>query len=66
MTLIRTFALENETKNKQRYQEVPDTSNVKVGDEVKLVVGALYISKEYAGTAKSVKVTIEIPDEAAA
>lgn len=47
------FELEKETKNSVRYKEVP-------ADGKAPIVGTLYVQKWFAGTSKSLKITIEL------
>ncbi|HEY7772010.1 MAG TPA: hypothetical protein VIC26_02425 [Marinagarivorans sp.] len=50
------FEIEKETKNSIRYKEVPEEGKPPI-------VGSLYVQKWFAGAAKQLKVTIEIPSE---
>ena len=49
------FEIEKETKNSVRYKEVPAEGQAPI-------VGSLYVQKWFAGTAKSLEVTIEKRD----
>ena len=49
------FEIEKETKNSVRYKEVPAEGQAPV-------VGSLYVQKWFAGTSKSLEVTIEKKD----
>ena len=47
------FEFEKETKNSVRYKEVPE-------DGKPPIVGSLYVQKWFAGSAKSLQLTIEL------
>ena len=47
------FEFEKETKNSVRYKEVPDDGRAPI-------VGTLYVQKWFAGTSKSLQITIEL------
>ena len=49
------FELEKETKNSIRYKEVPDEGTAPI-------VGSLYVQKWFAGSSKSIEITIEKKD----
>ncbi|MGF1748399.1 MULTISPECIES: hypothetical protein [Vibrio] len=49
------FEYEKETKNSVRYKEVPD-------EGAPPIVGSLYIQKWFAGSSKTIEVTIEKKD----
>ncbi|MCW8345642.1 hypothetical protein MD535_06415 [Vibrio sp. ZSDZ65] len=49
------FEYEKETKNSVRYKEVPDEGTAPI-------VGSLYVQKWFAGTSKTIEVTIEKKD----
>ena len=49
------FEFEKETKNSVRYKEVPE-------DGKAAIVGSLYVQKWFAGSSKSLKVTIELKE----
>ncbi len=49
------FEIEKETKNSVRYKEMP-------ADGEAPVVGSLYVQKWFAGTCKTLQVTIEKPE----
>jgi len=49
------FEIEKETKNSVRYKEIPAEGQAPI-------VGSLYVQKWYAGTAKTLEVTIEKTD----
>ena len=49
------FTFEKETKNSVRYKEVPDDGKAPV-------VGSLYVQKWFAGTSKTLELTIEKKD----
>ncbi|WP_293266461.1 hypothetical protein [Neptunomonas sp.] len=50
-----TFEYEKETKNSVRYQEVPEEGKAPI-------MGTLYVQKWYAGSTKSLEITIEKKD----
>ena len=50
------FEIEKETKNSIRYKEVP-------AQGMPPIVGSLYVQKWFAGAAKQLTVTIELPSE---
>lgn len=50
---IVKFEFERETKNSIRYKEVPEDGKAPI-------VGSLYVQKWFAGSSKSLKVTIEL------
>jgi hypothetical protein len=52
---IIKFEFEKETKNSVRYKEVPAEGQAPI-------VGSLYVQKWFAGTTKSLEVTIEKQD----
>jgi hypothetical protein len=52
---IIKFEIEKETKNSVRYKEVPAEGQAPV-------VGSLYVQKWFAGTARTLEVTIEKKD----
>ncbi|CAH0991030.1 hypothetical protein SIN8267_01131 [Sinobacterium norvegicum] len=47
-----TFEYEKETKNSVRYKEVPEEGSAPI-------VGSLYVQKWFAGSSKTLAVTIE-------
>jgi len=47
------FEFEKETKNSVRYKEVPEDGKAPI-------VGTLYVQKWFAGSAKTLSVTIEL------
>lgn len=49
------FEYEKETKNSVRYKEVPEDGKAPI-------VGSLYVQKWYAGTSKTLEITIEKKD----
>ena len=49
------FVYEKETKNSVRYKEIPDEGTAPI-------VGSLYVQKWFAGSSKSIEVTIEKKD----
>lgn len=49
------FEYEKETKNSVRYKEVPDEGTAPI-------IGSLYVQKWYAGSSKSISVTIDKND----
>lgn len=49
------FEFEKDTKNSVRYKEVPEEGTAPV-------VGTLYVQKWFAGSSKSIEVTIEKKD----
>jgi len=49
------FEYEKETKNSVRYKEVPDEGTAPI-------VGSLYVQKWFAGSTKTIEVTIEKKD----
>jgi hypothetical protein len=49
------FEYEKETKNSVRYQEVPDEGTAPI-------MGSLYVQKWFAGSSKTLEVTIEKKD----
>jgi hypothetical protein len=49
------FEIEKETKNSVRYKEVPAQGQAPI-------VGSLYVQKWFAGTTKTLEVTIEKKD----
>ena len=49
------FEFEKETKNSVRYKEVPEDGKAPV-------VGSLYVQKWFAGTSKTLELTIEKKD----
>lgn len=52
MKKIVKFEYEKETKNSVRYKEVPEEGTAPI-------VGSLYVQKWFAGSSKSIEVTIE-------
>jgi hypothetical protein len=54
-TQVIQFEFEKETKNSVRYKEVPSEGQPPI-------VGSLYVQKWFAGSTKSVEVTIEKKD----
>lgn len=50
-----TFEIEKETKNSVRYKEVPEEGKAPM-------VGSLYVQKWFAGSSKTLAVTIEKKD----
>ncbi len=50
-----TFEFEKETKNSVRYKEVPEPGEAPV-------VGSLYVQKWFAGSSKTLSVSIEKKD----
>ena len=50
-----TFEFEKETKNSVRYKEVPEDGKAPI-------VGSLYVQKWFAGTSKTLELTIEKKD----
>jgi hypothetical protein len=52
---IIKFEIEKETKNSVRYKEVPAEGQAPV-------IGSLYVQKWFAGTSKSLEVTIQKKD----
>ncbi|BBB29537.1 hypothetical protein [Neptunomonas japonica] len=50
-----TFEYEKETKNSVRYQEVPEEGKAPI-------MGSLYVQKWFAGSTKSLEITIEKKD----
>lgn len=53
--VIVHFEFEKETKNSVRYKEVPEEGKAPI-------VGSLYVQKWFAGTTKSLAITIEKKD----
>ncbi|MFK8021683.1 MAG: hypothetical protein AB8B86_18115 [Pseudomonadales bacterium] len=49
------FEFEKETKNSVRYKEVPEDGKAPI-------VGSLYVQKWFAGTTKSIAITIDKND----
>lgn len=49
------FEYEKETKNSVRFKEVPDEGSAPV-------IGSLYVQKWFAGSSKSIEVTIDKKD----
>ena len=49
------FEYEKETKNSVRYQEVPEEGTAPI-------MGTLYVQKWFAGSSKSIEVTLEKKD----
>ena len=49
------FEYEKETKNSIRYKEVPDEGTAPI-------VGSLYIQKWFAGSSKTIEITIDKKD----
>ncbi len=49
------FEYEKETKNSVRYKEVPDEGTAPI-------IGSLYVQKWYAGSSKSIEITINKND----
>ena len=49
------FEYEKETKNSVRYKEVPEEGTAPI-------VGSLYVQKWYAGSSKSIEITIDKKD----
>ncbi len=54
-TVTVNFEFEKETKNSVRYKEVPE-------DGTAPIVGSLYVQKWFAGTTKSIAITIDKKD----
>ncbi|WP_185236087.1 hypothetical protein [Teredinibacter franksiae] len=52
-TALVKFEIEKETKNSVRYKEVPAEGKAPI-------VGTLYVQKWFAGTSKTLQVTIEL------
>ena len=52
---VITFELEKETKNSVRYKEVP-------GDGKPPIVGSLYVQKWFAGSTKTLEITLTKKD----
>ncbi len=52
---IVKFEIEKETKNSVRYKEVPEEGKAPI-------VGSLYVQKWFAGSSKTIEVTIEKKD----
>lgn len=52
---VLQFEYEKETKNSVRYNEVPDEGTAPI-------VGSLYVQKWFAGSSKSIEITIEKKD----
>jgi hypothetical protein len=52
---INKFEIEKETKNSVRYKEVPAEGQAPI-------IGSLYVQKWFAGTTKTLEVTIEKKD----
>lgn len=50
-----TFEYEKETKNSVRYQEIPEEGKAPI-------MGTLYVQKWFAGSSKTLEVTIEKKD----
>ncbi|MGY8872344.1 MAG: hypothetical protein ACKVJE_18075 [Pseudomonadales bacterium] len=50
-----SFEYEKETKNSVRYQEVPEEGKAPI-------MGSLYVQKWFAGSTKSLEITIEKKD----
>ncbi|MEQ3692062.1 MAG: hypothetical protein ABNH15_01840 [Alcanivorax sp.] len=50
------FEYEKETKNSVRYQEVPEEGTAPI-------MGSLYVQKWFAGSSKTLEITIEKKDE---
>ena len=53
--VIVNFEYEKETKNSVRYQEVPEEGKAPI-------VGTLYVQKWFAGSSKSLEITIDKKD----
>lgn len=53
--VIVHFEFEKETKNSVRYKEIPEEGKAPI-------VGSLYIQKWFAGSTKSIDITIEKKD----
>ncbi|NRA22628.1 MAG: hypothetical protein HRU05_19315 [Oceanospirillaceae bacterium] len=49
------FEYEKETKNSVRYKEVPDEGTAPI-------IGSLYVQKWFAGTSRSIEITISKND----
>jgi hypothetical protein len=54
-TVIVHFEFEKETNNSVRYKETPE-------EEIAPIVGSLYVQKWFAGTTKSIDITIDKKD----
>ncbi len=54
-TVIVNFEFEKETKNSVRYKEVPEEGKAPI-------VGSLYVQKWFAGSTKSLSITIDKND----
>ncbi|MBL4608149.1 MAG: hypothetical protein JKY01_10025 [Pseudomonadales bacterium] len=54
-TVIVHFEFEKETKNSVRYKEIPEEGRGPI-------VGSLYVQKWFAGTTKSIDITIDKKD----
>ncbi|AMO70082.1 hypothetical protein AZF00_18015 [Zhongshania aliphaticivorans] len=52
---VLKFEFEKETKNSVRYKEVPDEGTAPI-------VGSLYIQKWFAGSSKTIEITIDKKD----
>ncbi len=50
---VLQFELEKETKNSVRFKEIPEEGKAPI-------LGSLYVQKWFAGSAKSIQVTIEL------
>ncbi len=54
-TVTVHFEFEKETKNSVRYKEVPEEGKAPI-------MGSIYVQKWFAGTTKSIDITIEKKD----
>ncbi len=54
-TVIVHFEFEKETKNSVRYKEIPEEGKAPI-------MGSIYVQKWFAGTSKSINITIEKKD----
>lgn len=52
---VVSFEYEKETKNSVRFKEVPDEGTAPI-------VGTLYVQKWFAGSSKSIEITIDKKD----
>ena len=52
---VVAFEYEKETKNSVRYKEIPEEGTAPI-------VGALYVQKWFAGSSKTIEVTIDKKD----
>ncbi len=52
---VISFEYEKETKNSVRYKEIPNEGDAPI-------VGTLYVQKWFAGSSKSIEVTIDKKD----